>query len=311
MKLRLLKQFRLRLADFAVWNQCPLCGGCGRDIATLQRRQYQFGQSLIPIPDSGVTLRECQHCTLLFKTLVPTAESLGAILRAEAANEWKEKTGDHPSKVHLLELIRDEQLSAVLDIGASNGDLLRALRTACDRLSAFDVVRFPKCEDIVNGEYITGTFENTPSWSGEHYDLVTAFDVFEHFLDPCSAARNIIHFARNGGFIIVETGDWQAVRNDLAGWYYCNLFEHQIFWSENSFRYLASEAGLRIKSLQRVNHKFRRNMPALKKAATITYRQLARNGYIREAATRSLGVDPSLVPPPDLVDHLYVVLQRR
>ena len=111
----------------------------------------------------GVALLECEECGLLFKSATPDFESLAQILSAEAVNEWKEKPGDHPLVPQIRSLIGDGLLVDVLDIGASNGDLLRGLAPYCNRLSAFDAVRYPACEATITGEYILGSFEEEPS----------------------------------------------------------------------------------------------------------------------------------------------------
>src|SRR3546814_9919265 len=88
-----------------------------------------------------------------------------------------------------------------LDIGASNGDLLAQLGGTADRLSALDVVEYPRCREIVDGrgEYIIGQLDAGVVWSGAPYDVVTAFDVFEHFFDAGHAIANLLAFVRTGG----------------------------------------------------------------------------------------------------------------
>src|SRR3546814_17912205 len=79
---------------------------------------------------------------------------------------------------------------SVLDIGASNGDLRAQLGGTADLLSALDVVEYPRCREIVDGrgEYIIGQLDAGVVWSGAPYDVVTAFDVFEHFFDEIGRA---------------------------------------------------------------------------------------------------------------------------
>jgi hypothetical protein len=154
----------------------------------------------------------------------------------------------------------------------------------------------------VSGEYILSTFENTPEWSGDPYDVVTAFDVFEHFLDAATATRNILGFLKPHGYLIIETGDWRTAQ-DLNRWYYCNLFEHQIFWSQDSIEYWAATVGLKLVRYERVNHKGRRNASLMKRAAIQGFRAA---GVVLSPIT---GIDARLVPPPRLRDHMFAVLQ--
>jgi hypothetical protein len=132
---------------------------------------------------------------------------------------------------------------------------------------------------------------------------VTAFDIFEHFMDTARACRNILGFLKPGGKLIIETGDWRSVK-DLSSWYYVNLFEHQVFWSRRSIEFLSNLAGLTIEECQRVNHKGRRGSSIVKRAALETFRAL---GFITGPVT---GIDARLVPPPALKDHLFAVLRK-
>lgn len=310
MQLALFPKLKSRPINYSIWANCPLCGQAGSVKGALQRTHYRFGRSIIPLPSEGIALLECQSCTLLYKGAVPRPDSLAHILSEEAVNEWRSKSGDHPSIAQLIPFTSRET-TALLDIGASNGDLLRGMAPYCKRLSAFDAVPYPACKDVVNDEYIIGSFEEAAAWSGNPYDVVTAFDVFEHFLDPTAAIKNILNFVRPGGKLIIETGNWRAAQNNLTDWYYCNLVEHQIFWSKESFEYLCGMFNLELSAYDRVNHKYRRVMSKTKKLAISTYRQFGRSGWSRKTITSLLGVDPALLSPPDYVDHLFVVLTRK
>lgn len=309
MQLAVLPSLISRPIRYNNWNCCPLCGQPGSIRDKLRRTHYRFGRSVIPLPDEGVALLECRQCTLLYKSAVPRPDSLAYILSEEAVNEWRSKPGNHPSVSQLAPYTA--QGTELLDIGASNGDLLRGMAPYCKRLSAFDAVRYPACEEIVTGEYIIGSFEEPAIWSGNPYDIVTAFDVFEHFLDAAAAVKNLLSFVKPGGKLIIETGNWHAARSSLADWYYCNLVEHQIFWSTDSFEHLCRMFNLELSACDRVNHKYRRVMSKAKKLAISTYRQFGRSGWSRKTVTSLLGVDPALLSPPDYIDHLFVVLTRK
>jgi SAM-dependent methyltransferase len=199
----------------------------------------------------------------------------------------------------------------MLDIGASNGDLLRALTPYVSRRSAFDAVRFPACEAAVSGEYIIGAFEDEPHWSEQPYDLVTAFDVFEHFLQPREAIQNVLSFVKPGGYLVIETGNWRAAQPGLTQWYYCNLFEHQIFWSIRTFKFLCDEFDLELRNCDIVNHKYRRDMPALKRLAISAYRKASFTETTERMLKSMFGVDPRLLAPPRLQDHLFLIVRRK
>src|SRR5690606_29059165 len=132
--------------------------------------------------------------------------------------------------------------------------------------------------------------------------------VFEHFLDARSAIANVLAFVGAGGYIIIETGDWRTVP-DQGGWYYANLFEHQIFWTRRTFEYLAGQFPFSIAEYSLVNHKGRRAMSLPKRLALAGVVRLAPYAIFRNAMLAA-GRDPGHFGAPGLVDHAFVALRR-
>src|SRR3546814_5902727 len=123
---------------------------------------------------SGVLLLGCRHGAMLFKSAVPTPEAWDGVMLDGATDVWRPKSGAHPGLPMMRSHINGAR--SFLDIGASNGDLLAQLGGTADRLSALDVVEYPRCREIVDGrgEYIIGQLDAGVVWSGAPYDVVTA-----------------------------------------------------------------------------------------------------------------------------------------
>jgi hypothetical protein len=289
--------------------ECPLCGGRGVERATLKRRRYSFGQFIIPLPVGGIRLLACERCNLLFKSAVPEPRAFGRIMAAAAAKVWRSKAGVHPAVAHILRLLPAERVD-ILDVGASNGDLLSQLRDRAGRVSALDIERFPRCAEIVTGEYIVGEVEQPLQWSGIPYGLVTAFDVFEHFRDPGRAVANIAGMTADDGLIVIETGDWSTAADHLDTWYYTNLFEHHVFWSQPTFEHVCEGHSCRLIAYDFVEHKGRRALSATKRAALRAVTRVARVPGCASLVQFATGRDPTLFGPPAVKDHAFVVLQR-
>lgn len=300
MKIRFFPTIETLNIDYVHIERCPLCGGAGAEQSALTRVAYRFSSLSIPLPRQGVKLIKCQNCDLLYKDYMPTMSALSTVMQRAAEDEWKAKPGPHASLEQVLPFLYGGD---VIDIGAAQGDLLRSLAPHARRLSAFDVVVYERCKAVVNGEYVISTFEAAPRWSGNPYDVVTAYDVFEHFLDAQAAVSNIVGFLRQGGYLIIETGDWRSVES-LSRWYYCNLFEHQIFWSQKTIRHLCETTGLEQVRYERVSHKFRRNLSLAKRLAIVGFKAA---GPMMGSIT---GIDARLLPPPQPNDHLFAVLRK-
>jgi SAM-dependent methyltransferase len=226
-----------------------------------------------------------------------------------ATDVWRPKAGVHPALAWIRPYLADSR-ARVLDIGASNGDLLAQLKPLAHSVSALDVAVFPHCQSLVDGEYIVGEVDGAFDWSNRPYDVVTAFDVFEHFLDAGQAVENIASLVSIGGKLIVETGDWKFNERDLGKWYYANLFEHQIFWSRQAFDHLCGRLGFAIADYRRVNHKGRRALNIGRRLALFVMVALAPIGLVRRATLAVAGRDPSLFTWPFTRDHAFVVLDR-
>jgi hypothetical protein len=288
---------------------CPLCGSTGVDRAQLSRPYYIFGTFSIPLPDGGVFLRECIHCSLLYKSAVPDQTDLAKIMSGAATSVWRQKYGIHPALAWIMPYL-DVQPKSILDIGASNGDLLSQLKPYSNGISALDVVAYPQCQSVIDKEYIIGEIEGDLVWSGEAYELVTAFDIFEHFLDTRAALSNIASMVVKGGKLIVETGDWTCIEGDLAMWYYANLFEHQIFWSQQAFDYLCKKYEFIKLDYKHVPHKGRRDLGLVKRIIMELVVNLAKFSLFQQAMLAAGKGDPLRFARPSLIDHAFVVLEK-
>ncbi len=302
MKTALFPRIRIRQADYDHIDRCPLCRGSGTVLATLARKAYRFGPVTVPLPAVGVRLMLCDTCDLLYKDRIPTSASLASVLNEAAEQYWQVKPGAHP---RAAEVQRYMNGGSLLDIGASNGDLLRSVQGS--RLSAFDAVAYDACRQHVTGEYIISGFEHTDHWSGKPYDVVSAFDVFEHFLRAREAIGNIAAFLKPGAQLIVETGNWRSVEHP-EDWYYTNLFEHQIFWSRTSLASL-SALGLELVRCDETRHKALLRFPLHKQIVVGALRALRFVPGAPALVERATGVDPRLLALPRRADHVFAVLR--
>lgn len=297
------------LIQYEAVESCPLCGCKGEVRAGLSRKSYFFGEFEIPLPYSGVFLLECTNCTLLFKSSIPKRVELMKIMSIAATKVWQAKKGIHPAIEFLHPYLVNDAMR-ILDIGASNGDLLDQLKPYSQSLSALDIVVYSKCENIVNEEYIIGDIEETLSWSGKGYDIVTAFDIFEHFLNPERALKNISSLVLKDGKLIIETGDWTYFKEDTGSWYYANLFEHQIFWSYDAITFICEKYGFKQLEYSQVKHKNLRNIPLWKHLVLNLIVTFASFSWFRNTMLLSGNGDPSRFAQPTLKDHAFIVLEK-
>lgn len=176
----------------------------------------------------------------------------------QADRVWTDEYRFNPEVDTIKKLTKGKEFD-LLDIGASTGGLLKACTNMEGRRSALDVLRNSYIDNYIRGEFIQGLLEDSNlTWSNKPYDIVTLFDVAEHFYQPDIAWLNLNKLTRKGGFVIIETGDTEANwprKNGLNNWLYARLFEHHVFWNQNSLFFLAEKHGFRIVNWTKKRHK--------------------------------------------------------
>jgi SAM-dependent methyltransferase len=302
------------------WLSIESCPACGKDErinrGALTSKQYHFGKADIPIPAGGISIAECSNCHLYYKTVLPKPAFLAEIFKNQAGEVWNDHH-DFLYEIKQIKTLAKKNRFDLLDIGPSNGALLNAFRSTSGRQSGLDIVQHPGLESHLKGEFIHGLIDDEQlNWSQQPYDVITAFDVFEHLYNPAAAFRNLHALLNKGGIAAIETGDISSYWPSMHGanrWWYSNLFEHHVFWQPESLVFHARRHGFRVLSVAVVRHKNWRSRPVLQQLNTALsfglwrlsatlYRKL--NGY--------LGKPAEDVIPGSLLgkDHISIVLQK-
>lgn len=253
----------------ACWETVLECPACASNAATrcgtLPDRYYAFGGERMPLPDSGIAVSACEGCGLIYKAMVPTSAFLAAVFQRQRGTKWV-GTHDFSTEAILLQRLAGTAVFDLLDVGATDGALLKACAESGvqGRRSALDVIRYPGLEAQLAGEFIEG-FLDVPSlsWSRDPYDLVTLFDVLEHFYRPRIAFENLRSLVRSGGLVFIETGNADSFWPRHFGiheWWYVRLIEHHIFWSRRSLESMASAFGFEVVFWAEGRHKSRREV---------------------------------------------------
>jgi len=246
------------------WMDVRKCPACGEEHyeskGRLSGEGYRFGNRLIEFPKDGVEIASCQVCTLAYKKTVPTKGFLSEVFVSQAGNIWNSEYLFEAERNLILRYMDSDSFD-LMDIGPSNGGLLKALSLDEGRRSGLDVVAHPGIEKYIKGQFVCGLLDDAeiPS-SHMPYDLVTAFDVFEHLYNPAHAFENLALLLKTHGILIVETGDIASYWPKKFGvdkWWYVNCFEHHVFWSRSSIEWIANNYGYEILSFLNKANKLR------------------------------------------------------
>lgn len=204
------------------------------DTARMVQNRRQFVASNCPACDSashgrvweyqGLEYHRCNDCRMFFICPAPTDEMhLNWVKESEALRFWRD---DMPVEIrtsrmkmyqeradYIIDRIGTLGLPAhtVLEIGSGNGELIHELATRSDspfkRLIALEPQ--PITMDLPGVEIVQSGFDGVPA--DAECDVVLAFEVIEHILEPASLLRAASTVLRPGGVLFLSTPNEQSL----------------------------------------------------------------------------------------------------
>jgi hypothetical protein len=303
----------------AKWQSVERCPACGAyevtERAPLPGSAYTHADEKIDYPAAGIPLVTCAKCSLTYKGIVPQPGFLAQVFSRQAGKIWMDDYA-FESEIRLLKKMIGSDCFDVLDVGASNGALLKACSRAnvTGRRSALDLIAHPGLEAQLSGELIDGFLDSALlSWSGVPYQVVTLFDLLEHLYEPEIAFENLHMLLDKDGVVLLETGNIESYwprKFGRANWWYVNLFPHHIFWSRSTLTKFAERHEFGVVLWEDKRHKDR-GFPLLHEASNLAkvgaYRLLPRYYSSLVARFGKRGGQPG---SPFTRDHFRVCLRR-
>lgn len=145
----------------------------------------------------------------------------------------------------------------IFDIGAATGYFLDLARGKGWQTSGVEISEFAAGEATKRGHNIF--CGNLPELSiEEKYDVITMWDVLEHFDSPekyLFAANNMLN---SNGLLVVNTIDKNSWWARITGkrWHLIVPPEHLFYYSPQGLRYLLEHSGFEIKEIKKIGKKF-------------------------------------------------------
>lgn len=226
------------------------------------RTHIDLEQTACPLcgPEHGTTLREdfkpfkvvtCNHCGLVFLSPRLTEKAILKLYADEAyyvsevaGQGYDEYLEVRPNWVRtftrrLGEIGKYQKPGKVLDIGCGPGFFLEAAQA-----QGYDVYGLDPSDYIVKvarerfGEKIKHGVIETADYSAAEFDLVVAFDTFEHIYHPLEWLEAVGRVVKPGGILAMTTPDPTSLlaRISRRGWVSYKLPEHVFYWSPVTVR---------------------------------------------------------------------------
>ena len=139
----------------------------------------------------------------------------------------------------LNQVMKYQTPGRVLDIGCGPGFFLEAAQA-----KGYDVYGLDPSEYIVKvaqekfGERVKLGLIESANYPAESFDLVVAFDTFEHIYRPLEWLEHIRRVLKPGGLIAMTTPDPSSLLARISGrgWVSFKLPEHVFYWSPKTVR---------------------------------------------------------------------------
>lgn len=216
---------------------CPICGSAP---GTSLRQDFD--------PFRVVT---CNHCGLVFLSPRLTEQAILKLYADEAyyvsevaGQGYDEYLEVRPNWVRtftrrLGEIGKYQKPGKALDIGCGPGFFLDAAQA-----KGYDVHGLDPSDYIVKvarekfGDRIQHGVIETADYSADEFDLVVAFDTFEHVYHPLewlNAARRVL---KTGGLLAITTPNPSSLLAKFSGknWVSFKIPEHVFYWSPETIR---------------------------------------------------------------------------
>lgn len=165
--------------------------------------------------------------------------------------------------LELLRRYRPEQ-GRLLDVGCALGGFLRLARNDGWTVAGVDISEFAAqhCRERFGLDVQSGLL-NELNFAEESFDVITLWDVLEHFEHPLQQLRHVNRILKSGGIMLVDTPNERALIRTVACWLYRltggklsgplrKLFHqyHLYYFNQATLQKLLNDAGFELIHLQ-------------------------------------------------------------
>lgn len=200
----------------------------------------------------------CTKCSLVMKSPTPDADALAKYYANTSEGEWGINNTASIRHFDLLETIalnssRLQSNFRVLDYGCSNGELLKSWG---NKWKKFGVEPSQAASTLANKNGLTIIDPKELENYHNHFDVIVCVDVIEHILEPKEEVQNLLSTLRTGGKLIFITGNASNIAFKVAkgGYWYCDIPEHVVFFSVDSFKELGRQLSMRMVDVREISH---------------------------------------------------------
>lgn len=196
-------------------------------------------------------LEQCNSCAAVRTKGIKSKEQLSKYYAKDYYGGRKSFADSFVNSIRVIKIRSYKKFTKskkVLDIGCGEGTFLESMRrngwkvkgteTSDEHIKTLQGKQISVCDER-RGEC---------NFSDKSFDLITAWHVLEHVIDPKEVLQRMHRFLSDEGSIIIEVpnfGSWQA-RFTKASWFHVDVPRHTQHFTKKQLGKLFSDTGFKI-----------------------------------------------------------------
>lgn len=263
-------------------------------------------------------LYKCKQCGLIF--VYPIPESLTEIyakdyfVGATHGSGYVDYERDKKAMSATFEVYLDkieQQMSTrgkLLDVGAATGIFLEASSRRNWQVSGVEISDYAAAKARQKNLNVhTGTLESVQFKEGP-FDVITMWDVLEHFPNPEVTLKLAHGLLKSGGLIVLNTPNAGSFFAKLMGKYWHLIVppEHLSYFNINNLTKLLNKIGFEVYQVTCLGKKF--TIQYILKTLATWHKFFVWQWLASKVQNRSLG---RIAIPLNLYDNLFLIAKKR
>jgi len=211
-------------------------------------------------------MMQCKNCGLMFIEPVLSEEEQKKVYSQQYVKNRTLKgfcnhgdlVGDFRRKTAQLQITKIEgygPAGKILDVGCGEGYFLDVCRKRGWKVNGVEISEFAaqETEEKIGKRVFTGSLREA-GFEENYFDVITFFDVIEHFSDPVRELAEALRILKKGGLICIQTPNAGGIAAGIMGqrWFQIKPREHLFYFSKKSLRKLLEKLNFNVSCVKSV-----------------------------------------------------------
>jgi len=287
-----------------VVSTCPACGS---------------GQTEFSFKKNGFDLYECRRCRHRFvypvsydaHSLYDSDYFVGAKKGSGYVDYDKDKEPMRPAFAEYLKRIEGvvPEKGILLDVGAATGFFMRIAEGRGWKTKGLEISTYATEVARNNGLDVQCGILEDSNFAEQSFDVVSMWDVLEHFADPEASIRAVARLLKKDGILAINTPDGGSLYARLMGnrWHLLVPPEHINYFTKKSITLFLEGNGFSVEKISKIGKSF--TLEYILQTMS-TWQQSRELQKVTDFLKRHPKVGRISIPI-NLYDNMFVIARRR